>query len=298
MAWTTSRVYNWRVFSPFILTLILVASLGPQDVVARFSEVYVRQEEPVGLLDGSAARELEPFLSKRLLRTIAELRACQADWNRQQIKGEINKPPYVDCCLFSGVPDGPPNKFVIGSSEKLADGRMKVVVEFSLETPTENIKWQDAYLLVKEEGRWLIDDLIAHVDDPRSDRVPLTGSYTSCRQGKWVGARDTTSQESCAAAAEPTALKIENGSGITPPKSIYRREPLTPASVRGRGAVAIIEAVIGEDGKPRHVCLLEGDEEWGTAVVAAFREWTFEPATLSGKKVAVVFRLTAKSRPR
>jgi hypothetical protein len=99
---------------------------------------------------------------------------------------------------------------------------------------------------------------------------------------------------SCAALAEPTALKIERGNGITPPKSLHRVDPIAPANLHDRSAVARIDAVIGEDGKPRHICITRGDPLWADAAAAAVREWTFEPATLNGKPVAVLFTLTTK----
>ena len=105
-----------------------------------------------------------------------------------------------------------------------------------------------------------------------------------------------SSRSGCAAAAEPTALKFGPGSGITPPKAVHRVEPTTPESLRGTEAVAIIQAIIGEDGSPRHICISDGNEEWGRQVAEAFRHWRFEPATLDGKPVAVQFTLTMRLR--
>jgi hypothetical protein len=105
------------------------------------------------------------------------------------------------------------------------------------------------------------------------------------------------SRPSCASEAEPTALKLQKGSGITPPRATSRREPQASASVED-GATAVIAAIIGEEGVPRHICQMEGDEEWGPATIDAFREWRFEPATLDGKPVAVQFTLTMKFRRR
>ena len=86
------------------------------------------------------------------------------------------------------------------------------------------------------------------------------------------------------------------GSGITPPKAVHRVEPTTPASLRGTEAVAIIQAIIGEDGQPRHICISDGNEEWARQTADAFRHWRFEPATLDGKPVAVQFTLTMRLR--
>ncbi|HJQ38196.1 MAG TPA: hypothetical protein VKB93_13755 [Thermoanaerobaculia bacterium] len=59
-------------------------------------------------------------------------------------------------------------------------------------------------------------------------------------------------------------------------------EPMTPVALRGTSALATIQAIIGEDGKPRHLCIAGGDPEWGKAVAAVFQQWVFEPPTLNG----------------
>ncbi|HVE72303.1 MAG TPA: energy transducer TonB [Thermoanaerobaculia bacterium] len=105
-----------------------------------------------------------------------------------------------------------------------------------------------------------------------------------------------SSASNCAAAAEPTALKIEEGSGITSPKAVHRVEPTTPDSLKGTEAVAIIQAIIGENGTPRHICISGGNEQWGKQVADAFRYWRFQPATLNGKPVAVQYTLTTRLR--
>jgi DMSO/TMAO reductase YedYZ molybdopterin-dependent catalytic subunit len=104
--------------------------------------------------------------------------------------------------------------------------------------------------------------------------------------------------DSCAAMAEPTARRIAPGSGITPPNPVYRVEPVAPRAVLGLDAVATVEAVIGEDGKVRHICYRDGDREWAAAVAEALRNWRFEPAKLDGKPVATLFTLTTKLRRR
>ncbi len=173
-----------------IATLLVILSITstppPEDVVRRFSEVYVRQTEHVGLLQSRGSRVLECYLSKRLRRAIADLRACQKDWHRQQPKGSTDKPPYVDCCLFSGLPDGPPDGFTLGPSETLPDGRVKVFVDFTLKDRDTVLRWRDAYIVARAGNRWVIDDFIGVVDGDRPNHIPLTAAYTNCRGGKWV----------------------------------------------------------------------------------------------------------------
>jgi hypothetical protein len=155
-------------------------------VVRRFCEVYVRQEEAVGLLESNGAAELQPFLSKRLLRLAADLRECQRDWGRQQPKGSTDKPPYVDCCLLSGIADGPPDHFSLGASQRLDDGRIRITVDYTLQFAGETIRWSDAYIVAQQDKRWVIDDFIGDVgSDHPGD--PLMQGDPSCRDGKWIG---------------------------------------------------------------------------------------------------------------
>jgi hypothetical protein len=106
-------------------------------------------------------------------------------------------------------------------------------------------------------------------------------------------APDASVKTGCAADAEPTAVTIEEGSGIIPPKVIYQAQP-NGRPLGERRATATIEAVIGEDGIPRHVCVASGDPNWGRIAAAAVRNWRFEPATRDGKPVAVRFSMTTK----
>jgi hypothetical protein len=64
----------------------------------------------------------------------------------------------------------------------------------------------------------------------------------------------------------------------------------------GAERTATIYAIIGENGKPRHVCVGSGDRVWGKLAVDALRQWQFEPATLEGKPVAVQFEMVTTFR--
>jgi len=99
----------------------------------------------------------------------------------------------------------------------------------------------------------------------------------------------------CAAAAEggPAVAKTEPGGEATAPKIVHRVEPLPPRGMGSQRVVATVEAIIGVDGKPRHVCIASGHPEWGRAVAAAVRQWVFEPGLLNGKPADVQFEITA-----
>lgn len=102
----------------------------------------------------------------------------------------------------------------------------------------------------------------------------------------------------CARDVQPPALVPEESSGgadVTAPVVIRRVEPVVTQSVPS-GVTAVVEAVIGEDGVPRHVCVAEGHPTWGRFLVAAVRQWRFRPGTLDGKPVSVIFSVTSTYR--
>jgi hypothetical protein len=98
----------------------------------------------------------------------------------------------------------------------------------------------------------------------------------------------------CAAEAEPDVSEYTPGGDITAPKVLKRVDPLAPNRLLGRNVSAKVEAIIGTDGVPRHVCVVAGDPDWGDALAAAVRQWRFQPATLNGQPVAVLFRVESK----
>jgi TonB family protein len=105
--------------------------------------------------------------------------------------------------------------------------------------------------------------------------------------------------EVCAAQVQPPVPEMSDA-GIEAPSVIRRVEPVIGANLRGRDAEATVEAIIGEDGTPRNVCVIAGDAEWGRAAAAALRKWQFKPGTRDGKPVPVRFTLTTSftSEPR
>ena len=113
---------------------------------------------------------------------------------------------------------------------------------------------------------------------------------SSCSSSSAASAADVP--EPCAADMQlPT---VEGNPEIEAPVTIRRVEPHVGRELRGRVATATVEAVIGQDGKPRNICVTAGDREWGRVVAEALRQWEFKPATLNGAPVAVKFTLTSR----
>ena len=163
-----------------LLLSVTITLTSPEAVVREFCTRYMKAGD-TSLFDAKEAKAFEPLLSKRLLKKIADLHECQNDWYRQQPKDTTDKPPYVDCCLFSGIPDGLPSAFTIVSTEKLPDGRVKVLAGFTWRDDQYADTWRDAYIVTQENGRWVIDDFIA-----RNEGEPLTAGYKDCVSGKYV----------------------------------------------------------------------------------------------------------------
>ena len=167
----------------------------PASVARAFYWAYLKTPAS-GLLVGESRSALSPFLTPRLLRVLDDAKACQDAWTRQQPQGNTDKPPFVDCCLFSSVPDGMPTSSSVGKSESLPDGRSMVIVNFMRKDPPGTyadpaiplgtIRWRDTLLLQRMEGRYFVDDVL-FIDDrpPRTEQL-LSESFRSCKDGRFV----------------------------------------------------------------------------------------------------------------
>jgi TonB family protein len=88
----------------------------------------------------------------------------------------------------------------------------------------------------------------------------------------------------------PTA-PVRPGGDVSLPVAIHRVEPEKPAGVAETGRV-ILEMVIGTDGSPRDIVVLEAPHpELGRVSVEAARNWKFRPAMCHGAPVATIFNI-------
>jgi hypothetical protein len=161
----------------------------PQAAVSQFYAAYIKHHSSGFFLQGSAKRDLDPMLSKRLRQLLDAAAACQKDWIRQQPQGTTDKPPFVDCCLFSGVPDGMPTSFELGPTTMLPDGGYRIVVEFVRRETADVIRWRDAVLVVRDGARFAIDDVVFDADSASTDTDRLSDSFRDCRDRRWIGGR-------------------------------------------------------------------------------------------------------------
>jgi len=88
------------------------------------------------------------------------------------------------------------------------------------------------------------------------------------------------------------ALRV--GGGVRAPQLIGERVQRFPPQARKVGiqGTVILEAVIDQEGCVRHPRVLKGVPSLDGAALAAVRSWTFRPATLNDKVVAVYYVLS------
>ena len=93
---------------------------------------------------------------------------------------------------------------------------------------------------------------------------------------------------------EPTG-PIRVGGDVAPPNKLFSPQPqYTEIARKARiTGVVIVEAIIDKSGSVTNVKVLKGlPMGLDQAAVDAIKKWRFEPATLNGKPVAVIYNLT------
>jgi len=149
---------------------IMVKSLY-HDVVAR---------APSGLLYGSNMRIFAPYLSRSLLRKIEAARACERDW-LQQNRGRMVKAPFFwsEAGIFTGPTERTsPGDFHIESTQAEKNGAFRVIVSFTYRPIDGSGSWHVTVLVVREDGRFVVDDVIFPKDETRDVDLTLSKSLS------------------------------------------------------------------------------------------------------------------------
>jgi len=92
-----------------------------------------------------------------------------------------------------------------------------------------------------------------------------------------------------------TDAPMRVGGDVKAPIVTYRVEPKYTDEARANhvSGIVIVECVIGKDGRVRDVVVLKGlPFGLGQSAIDAVRQWQFQPATLAGEPVDVLFNLT------
>lgn len=157
------------------------------DVVAR---------HPVGIPDGIDKKIFDRYLSKALLHKIELATACGDDWHRQNPDRNL-KPPFdwLESGLFSGDNEqASPRTFHIEKTEMENDGSHHVFVRLTWGSHERPWIWQVAAVAVKEDGHFVIDDVIYLKDKNRLAESRLSEYLSAgCDGPRWVGYTPTES---------------------------------------------------------------------------------------------------------
>ena len=92
-------------------------------------------------------------------------------------------------------------------------------------------------------------------------------------------------------AQQPPAQELQ-GVGV-----IHREPPVYPKEAKGIGAV-ILEGVVDMNGNLRSARVIEGDNIFADAALAAVKRWKFQPAMLSGRPIEQTIRIRMNVCPK
>jgi hypothetical protein len=157
-------------------------------VQSLYREVVARH--PVGIPTGADMKIFSPYLSKALLHRIELAIACSADWDRENPDPNL-KPdfPWLESGLFSGDDERTePRTFHVERIQQEKDGSFRVYVRLAWGDPGKLWIWRVAAVVVRENGRFVVDDVIYLKDKDRDDESRLSEYLSSgCDGGRWVG---------------------------------------------------------------------------------------------------------------
>lgn len=163
-----------------------------------YTQVVARP--PVGIPWDADWKTFAPYMSKTLLHRIDVFLACAEDWERQDQKRMFiehipNKAPFsvYESGIFSGEDERTePRTFHIESTKSEKDGSIRVYVRLKWEELQDKEIWRVAVILVRENGRLVVDDVIYLKDETEKWSVDyrLSGALSSgCNGPHWVGDR-------------------------------------------------------------------------------------------------------------
>lgn len=145
----------------FLLAAALLAAAAPALAdnatlrLRQFLDAHGRQD---GVPRGDAATAIAPHLSRALNAALEAARAEQAAFIRDN-PGE--KPPYIEGKLFTSVLFEPFTAYApVLPAGGCAAPRCVIRVEFVDAASSPDVAWHDEFVLVLEDGRWRIDDVV------------------------------------------------------------------------------------------------------------------------------------------
>ena len=188
-----------RCVALLFLIPLLAHGQAPQEHrqgdLSTHAEIPVRRlyqqlvSRPIGGIP-TPERLFSPYLSSSLLHRISQARACGNDWFRLHPRNDVKAPlAWLEFGLFSGADDrSGPGTFQIEKAESV-EGSIRVYVQLTEGTPPEKPWiWEVAAIVIRENGRFVIDD----VDFLRDENVNTESRLSEvlrrgCDGSRWVG---------------------------------------------------------------------------------------------------------------
>ena len=167
----------WRVC---LVPLLAVSALGqaapqgtpsplPDQTEAAVDSFYkmVMARHPFGIPDLDV---FGPYLSKNLLHEFGLTKACFENWRRDNPDPKLKPPVSLgDYALLSGGnKDMDPQTFRIDRTESLEDGAYRVDVKLISEDSSNRLTWYVGAVVVRENGRPVVDDIL-YLKGPNRD---------------------------------------------------------------------------------------------------------------------------------
>jgi hypothetical protein len=158
-----------------------------------YSEVIARH--PVGIPNDADMKIFAPYLSKTLLHRIDVAVACSQDEARQHPDPNL-KPgiAWLEFGLFTGrMEQAAPRTFRVLGTEQGENGSFHVYVEliiiFGLPTNPEPLVWHVATVVIRENGQFVVDDVIFLKDYSTLEKEFRLSEVlsTGCKGPRWVG---------------------------------------------------------------------------------------------------------------
>lgn len=162
-----------------------------------YTEVVARH--PIGIPADVNMKGFAPYLSKALIHRIDVAVACAADYDRQYPDPNL-KPPFVwlEAGLFSGDDErAEPRAFDIERAQSEKGGSFRLYVRLTWGAPPGDHEiWHVAVIVLREDGHFVVDDVIYLKDEGRPVESRLSEYLSAgCDGPRWVG-RDKQGDDS------------------------------------------------------------------------------------------------------
>lgn len=154
-----------------------------------YQQVVARR--PLGIPSGGDMKAFAPYLSKVLRRRFDLNNACFVDWRKQNPDPSL-KPPVglIENGIFSGAnEEAEPQAFHIVRTESEKSGSAHVYVRLTVDDPPgKPLVWYVAAVVVHEEGRLVVDDVLYLTGENGEVKSRLSKDLSSgCDGPRWVG---------------------------------------------------------------------------------------------------------------